>query len=73
MTYVWLMYDVGVSLQANTQALMTLAGLQSTEDILLTAWNNDTFRPCHYVAVDRTRRNIILAVRGSLEVRNDML
>lgn len=33
----------GVSLQANTQALMSLAGF-GPDDVLLTAWNNDTFR-----------------------------
>jgi hypothetical protein len=53
----------GVSLQANTQALMSLAGFKA-EDILLTAWHNDSFRPCHYVAVDRRRQVIVLAVRG---------
>eukprot|EP00879_Flechtneria_rotunda_P006721 GHRR01007061.1.p1 GENE.GHRR01007061.1~~GHRR01007061.1.p1 ORF type:complete len:622 (+),score=264.83 GHRR01007061.1:212-2077(+) len=57
----------GVSLQANTQALISLAGF-TAEDVLLTAWHNDTFRPCHYVAIDRNRKNLVLGVRGSLEV-----
>ncbi|WIA34143.1 hypothetical protein OEZ86_012507 [Tetradesmus obliquus] len=57
----------GVSLQANTQALMSLAGFDAS-DVLLTAWDNDTFRPCHYVAVDRARQCLVLGVRGSLEV-----
>lgn len=48
----------GVSLQANTQALMSLAGFESS-DVLLTAWNNDTFRPCHYVAVDKKRQCLV--------------
>jgi hypothetical protein len=47
-----------VSLQANTQALMSLAGFDAS-DVLLTAWDNDTFRPCHYVAVDRTRQCLV--------------
>jgi hypothetical protein len=50
-----------VSLQANTQALMSLAGFDAS-DILLTAWDNDTFRPCHYVAVDRARQCLVRAV-----------
>jgi hypothetical protein len=48
----------GVSLQANTQALMSLAGFDAS-DVLLTAWDNDTFRPCHYVAVDRARQCLV--------------
>lgn len=52
---------------------MSLAGVSSPEDVLLTCWHNDTFRPCHYVAIDRARRNIILAVRGSLEVSHVFL
>jgi hypothetical protein len=47
-----------VSLQANTQALMSLAGFDAS-DVLLTAWDNDTFRPCHYVAVDRARQCLV--------------
>lgn len=51
----------GVSAQANTQALMSLAGIRSPRDVLLTAWQNDTFRPCHYVAADRNRRCLVRA------------
>ena len=31
-------------------------------------WRNSEFRPCHYVAVDRVRRRLVLAIRGSLEL-----
>ena len=30
-------------------------------------WACSDYRPCHYVAVDRARRRIVLAIRGSLE------
>jgi hypothetical protein len=53
-----LLLAAGVSLQANTQALMSLAGFEAS-DVLLTAWDNDTFRPCHYVAVDKTRQCLV--------------
>ena len=31
-------------------------------------WRSAVFRPCHYLAVDRRRRRLVLAVRGSLEL-----
>ncbi len=31
-------------------------------------WRSALFRPCHYVAVDRGRRRLVLAIRGSLEL-----
>ena len=31
-------------------------------------WLNDDYKPCHYVAVDRLRRRLVLAIRGSLEL-----
>ncbi len=57
----------GVSLQANTQALLTLAGL-AEEAIVMVEWANTTFRPCHYVALDHAHKRIVLAIRGSLEL-----
>ena len=30
-------------------------------------WACSDYRPCHYVAVDRAHRRIVLAIRGSLE------
>lgn len=57
----------GVSHQANTQALLCMSGL-SADDIIMVEWQSNTFRPCHYVAVDHKRRCIVLAVRGSLEI-----
>ena len=38
------------------------------EDIVMAEWRSSVFRPCHYLAVDRARRRLVLVVRGSLEL-----
>lgn len=43
------------------------AGIPTT-DIVMAEWRSSVFRPCHYLAVDRARRRLVLAVRGSLEL-----
>jgi hypothetical protein len=62
------LHPPGVSQQANTQALLSLAGTLAPEDILKAEWSASDFRPCHYVALDRRARRIVISVRGSLEV-----
>eukprot|EP00892_Ulva_mutabilis_P008900 jgi/Ulvmu1/6382/UM003_0010.1 len=57
----------GVSAEANTQAMCAVAGIP-IRDVLLAEWNNTTYRPCHVIAVDRTRQRLVLTVRGSLEL-----
>lgn len=54
-------------MQANNQALLSLTGL-APDDVLKAEWSASDFRPCHYVAIDRRRRRIVIGVRGSLEV-----
>lgn len=57
----------GVSKSANNRALCELGGFDP-EDVLLTEWTNTSFKPCHYVAVDRVRNCVVLTIRGSLEL-----
>ncbi|KFM27528.1 Sn1-specific diacylglycerol lipase beta [Auxenochlorella protothecoides] len=57
----------GVSVEANNDSVAELTGIDPG-DILLAEWSNSTYRPCHYVAVDRANRCLVLSIRGSLEV-----
>ena len=56
-----------MSHQANTHALASLAQLPP-QDVVLAEWSNHTFRPCHFLAVDRRHQCLVLGVRGSLEL-----
>jgi len=44
-----------------------MSGLEA-RDLLKVEWSASDFQPCHYVALDRKARRIVIAVRGSLEV-----
>lgn len=57
----------GVSAEANVEAVAEMTGIEPA-DVLQAEWTNSTFRPCHYLAVDRANRCLVLSVRGSLEV-----
>lgn len=54
-------------MEANNEAVAGLTGIDA-DDILLSQWVNSTFRPCHYVAVDRSAGCLVLSIRGSLEL-----
>ena len=49
-------------MEANNEAVCVLAGVGGG-DIIMAEWNNGVGRPCHYVAVDRASRQIVLSVR----------
>jgi hypothetical protein len=53
----------GASAEANNEAVCLLAGIGGG-DIFMAEWNNGVGRPCHYVAVDRASRQIVLSVRS---------
>jgi hypothetical protein len=55
-----------VSTEANNEAVAALAGISPT-DVLFSHWRNETFRPCHYVAIDRANQCIVVSIRGSLQ------
>lgn len=57
----------GASVEANNEAIYLFTGIP-VEDIVMAEWRSSVFRPCHYVAVDRARRRLVLVVRGSLEL-----
>ena len=57
----------GASIEANNEAVAALAGVNPS-DILLSHWRNSSFRPCHYVAIDRINRCVVVSIRGTLEV-----
>lgn len=52
----------GVSEDANRKALCELAQI-SEEDLLVTEWSNSQYRPCHYIALDRNNKRVMLVVR----------
>lgn len=52
----------GVSVEANNDSVAELTGIDPG-DILLAEWSNSTYRPCHYVAVDRANRCLVLSIR----------
>lgn len=52
----------GVSVEANNEAVGALAGIDPS-DILLSQWKNSTYRPCHYVAIDRANQCVVLSIR----------
>ncbi len=52
----------GASVEANNEAVCVLSGVGGA-DILMAEWTNGVGRPCHYVAVDRASRQIVLSVR----------
>ncbi|CAD7695956.1 unnamed protein product [Ostreobium quekettii] len=52
----------GASAEANNQAVAALVGVRE-EDILHAEWENTEFRPCHYVAIDRAQKVLVLAIR----------
>lgn len=62
-----LRFDVvgGASQQANEEAIRKLTGV---EEILQSNFRNGPFRPCYYVAIDKSNACIVVAVRGSLQV-----
>ncbi|GFR52636.1 hypothetical protein Agub_g15227, partial [Astrephomene gubernaculifera] len=57
----------GASAEANLEAIHLFTGIP-VEDVVMAEWRSSVFRPCHYLAVDRRRRRLVLAVRGSLEL-----
>ncbi|KAG7675249.1 hypothetical protein Ndes2437A_g00453 [Nannochloris sp. 'desiccata'] len=57
----------GASVEANNEAVAALAGI-APEDILLSHWRNYPFRPCHYVAIDRVNKCVVISIRGTLEI-----
>lgn len=57
----------GVSAEANVEAVAAMTGIEPA-DVLQAEWTNSAYRPCHYLAVDRANRCLVLSVRGSLEV-----
>jgi len=58
----------GASDAANNDAVARLVGggFRSRGDLLFSSWAASVSRPCHYVALDRASRRVVLAVRGSL-------
>ncbi|KAG5507978.1 hypothetical protein GH5_07030 [Leishmania sp. Ghana 2012 LV757] len=40
------------------------------EDLLLTSWDNNVFKPVHYVAYDRSSDAVIIAIRGSMSIED---
>lgn len=38
------------------------------EDIVTYDWANREYQPCHFLAVDKKRQTIVLAIRGSVEM-----
>ncbi|GMH33064.1 hypothetical protein BSKO_00898 [Bryopsis sp. KO-2023] len=56
----------GASGEANRKAVCALADIEE-EDVLMAEWGNSQYRPCHYVAIDRKRRRVMVVIRGSLE------
>ena len=52
----------GASVEANNEAVCVLSGIGGA-DILMAEWTNGVGRPCHYIAVDRASRQIVLSVR----------
>ena len=58
----------GASDAANNDAVARLVGggFQSRKDLLFSSWAASVSRPCHYVALDRASRRVVLSVRGSL-------
>ena len=59
----------GASAEANNEAVCVLSGIGGA-DILMAEWSNGVGRPCHYVAVDRASRQIVLSVRHAHRERN---
>jgi len=57
----------GASIEANNEAVAALAGI-APQDILLSHWRNYPFRPCHYVAIDRVNKCVVISIRGTLEI-----
>eukprot|EP00798_Chlamydomonas_sp_ICE-L_P006435 gene6435-3064_t len=57
----------GASVDSNNEAIESLTGIPKA-DILFAEWRNTAFRPCHFLAVDRVRRRLVLSIRGSLEL-----
>lgn len=57
----------GVSQEANNEAVAALTGIDPS-DILLAHWRNSSFRPCHYVAIDRANCCVVVSIRGTLEI-----
>lgn len=52
----------GVSVEANNEAVGALAGID-LDDILMAQWRNSTYRPCHYVAIDRANQCVVVSIR----------
>ncbi|GAX82802.1 hypothetical protein CEUSTIGMA_g10228.t1 [Chlamydomonas eustigma] len=57
----------GASVEANNEAIEALTGIPK-EDIFKAEWRNTVFRPCHFLAVDRKNKRLVLSIRGSLEL-----
>jgi hypothetical protein len=56
----------GVDGLSNDDAVVSLAGMQSRDSLRFSCWSSGALRPAHYVAVDHSRRSIVVSVRGTL-------
>ncbi len=78
----WVMFAVGTygqmglkflgiipygSVASDTQALAYCAGLESTADILVSDFQGALYLPGYVVCLDRERKAIVVAVRGSIQ------
>lgn len=61
-----------MSEDANQKALCELAQI-SEEDLLMTEWSNSQYRPCHYVALDRNNKKVMLVIRYDTPVQHYVL
>ena len=52
----------GASGEANNAAAALLAEVP-LEDLLMAEWHNSIMRPCHYLALDRRRKRLVLSIR----------
>ena len=52
----------GASGEANNAAAALLAEVPP-EDLLMAEWHNSIMRPCHYLALDRRRKRLVLSIR----------
>lgn len=53
----------------NPQIVAAKTGIKE-EDLITTQWDSQDFNPGHYMAYDHSRKNVVIAIRGTFHLRD---
>lgn len=53
----------------NPQIIVAKTGIRE-EDIITMQWASTDFNPGHYMAYDHSRKNVVIAIRGTFHIKD---